>query len=128
MKRLSLEDLIDYYIEQIPPPPRLAQIRLTESQMAALPKAGSPRPQWPYGADVVPLLIGIPIVRVDTIQDSTPWTEGWITCPHCDTPACGHPGDSDCDATVSAMGKMVVFARPVDFENVWDPITWRPQP
>ncbi|WP_372672613.1 hypothetical protein [Amycolatopsis kentuckyensis] len=64
---LSYERLVEM-IESFPPPPK--PIRLTRRQMDALPKA-TPKPER-YGvlsAD----LFGIPVHRVDRVEDSTPY-------------------------------------------------------
>jgi hypothetical protein len=55
-------------------------IRLTQNQLSCL-KAASPAPPRFYGGTIdgtVGDLLGIPIVEVDTVEESTPYTEGWI--------------------------------------------------
>lgn len=49
-------------------PPPLEPVKLTQHQIDSLPKA-EPRPFGAPGADV----FGTPIVKVDTVEESTPW-------------------------------------------------------
>ena len=61
------------------PPPLVEPVKLTRSQMDAL----RPRNEvWSPPSGVVPSLaplLGVPVVEVETVEESTPYLLGWLT-------------------------------------------------
>lgn len=60
----------------VAPPPSLPEpVKLTRAQMNVLPRA-EPSPPW-LGGQVAPLF-GVSVVEVATVEESTPYLEGWL--------------------------------------------------
>lgn len=98
---------IQAVLADLPPTPTPpAAIRLTQQQMAAIPRAEGPTPAWAA-------YTGTPIEIVTEVVESTPWIEGWIRCPYCRTPAKAHPGETPCGAVLAARGQDVVVVPPL---------------
>ena len=58
------------------PPPLVEPVKLTRSQMDALRPRGE---VWSPPSGVVAPLLGVPVVEVDTVEESTPYLLGWLT-------------------------------------------------
>lgn len=67
-------DILDAYrMIEAAPPARSEPIKLTEQQIAAVRMESAAQPTW--GAGVAAALFGVPIEKVDTVEESTPYQE-----------------------------------------------------
>ena len=57
------------------PPPRTKPIKLTRQQLDSIPRAAAPAQPWLAG-QLAPLA-GVPVELVDTVYESTPFTEAF---------------------------------------------------
>lgn len=114
---MNLDELMTF-LRAMPAPPDLGPIRLTRWQWEQLEVRAMHVP-----ADAGPLF-GRPVEIVCSVRESTPYTEGWLTCPKCHAPIRDHD-DARC-GWMPIVGSYGTWVMRADAPSPWGDVITGP--